>query len=118
MFTLAIVSVILGALGQVLVKLGARHLELSFAWHDLGQTLWTIVKNAPVMGGLFLYGVSFLLWVKVLTKLELSYAYPLVSIGYILVMACSYFLFKENLSLYRLLGTLLIIAGVVVVARS
>lgn len=118
MLQLAIVSVILGAIGQVLVKLGARHLELSFARQELAATLWTLLRNLPVMGGLLLYGISFLLWVKVLTKLELSYAYPLVSIGYVLVMICSYWLFREQLSLPRLFGTGLIILGVVLVARS
>jgi multidrug transporter EmrE-like cation transporter len=115
---MAIISVLLGAAGQVLVKMGARNLELSFAWHDLFASLWTILRNLPVMSGLLLYGLSFLLWVKVLTELDLSYAYPLVSLGYILVIICSYFLFKEQLSAYRLFGILLIIAGVVVVARS
>lgn len=118
MLGLALVSVFLGAIGQILVKLGATHLELDFSSAHLVGSLLAIFKNLPVMSGLFLYGISFLLWVKVLTKLELSYAYPLVSLAYVLIMLVSWLAFKESLSIYRLLGTFLIILGVVLVARS
>ncbi|HVJ49801.1 SMR family transporter [Desulfitobacterium sp.] len=118
MLGLALVSVLLGAIGQILVKLGAIHLELDFSSTHLFGSLFSILKNLPVMSGLFFYGISFLLWVKVLTKLELSYAYPLVSIGYVLIMLVSWLVFKESISIYRILGTLFIIFGVILVARS
>ncbi len=47
------------------------------------------------MAGIISYGVSFLLWIKVLSKVELSYAYPMVSLGYVLVMIFSYFSLKK-----------------------
>ncbi|MBC2425350.1 SMR family transporter, partial [Clostridium beijerinckii] len=64
------------------------------------------------------YGLSFLLWIKVLSKVELSYAYPMVSLGYVLVMLFSYFIFKENITPLRILGIAFIILGVILVARS
>lgn len=118
MIALILVSVFLGAIGQVLVKYGASALELNFAGKYLIPSIISILKNVPVMCGIISYGVSFLLWIKVLSKVELSYAYPMVSIGYILIMFFSYFIFKENISLMRLLGVLFIIIGVVLVARS
>jgi len=118
MIILILVSVFLGAIGQVLVKYGASSLELNFAGKYLITSIISILKNAPVMCGIISYGVSFLLWIKVLSKVELSYAYPMVSIGYILIMFFSYFLFKENISIIRILGVILIVAGVVLVARS
>lgn len=118
MIILILVSVFLGAIGQVLVKYGASSLELNFTGKYLITSIISILKNAPVMCGIISYGVSFLLWIKVLSKVELSYAYPMVSIGYILVMFFSYFLFKENISIIRILGVILIISGVVLVARS
>ncbi|MCT8976797.1 SMR family transporter [Clostridium sp. CX1] len=118
MIVLILVSVFLGAIGQVLVKYGASSLQLNFAASYFIESLIGILKNAPVMCGIISYGVSFLLWIKVLSKVELSYAYPMVSIGYILVMFFSYFLFKENISLMRLMGVALIIVGVILVARS
>jgi len=58
------------------------------------------------------------LWIKVLSKVELSYAYPMVSLGYVLIMIFSYFFFKENITPIRIVGVVLIMIGVVLVARS
>lgn len=118
MLLLTIISVLLGAMGQLLVKMGAKHLELDFSAAHLLQSLLVIVKNVPVMSGMVLYGLSFILWVKVLSKVELSYAYPFVSLGYVVILCFSYFFFKEDISLFRAIGTLLIMVGVVFVARS
>lgn len=70
------------------------------------------------MAGIISYGISFLLWIKVLSKVELSYAYPMVSLGYVLVMIFSYFFFKENITPIRILGVAFIMIGVILVARS
>ncbi|KLU60183.1 putative 4-amino-4-deoxy-L-arabinose-phosphoundecaprenol flippase subunit ArnF [Peptococcaceae bacterium CEB3] len=118
MLILTIVSVVLSAIGQILVKLGAENLDLSFKGSKVFYSLLLILRNVPIMSGVIIYGLSFLLWIKVLSKVPLSYAYPMVSLGYILIMIFSYFLFHENISLTRLVGILLIIAGVVFVARS
>lgn len=118
MVILALISILLGAAGQVLVKLGAQNLELNFGVGQWMHSFICIIKNIPVMSGMFLYGLSFILWVKVLTKLELSFAYPLVSIGYLVVMVCSYFFFHEHITGIRIFGTALIIAGVFFITRS
>ncbi|MHC6179644.1 SMR family transporter [Clostridium sp. JNZ X4-2] len=118
MISLILVSVFLGAIGQVLVKYGAVNLQLNFTIKYLLPSILSILKNIPVMFGIISYGLSFLLWIKVLSKVELSYAYPMVSLGYIITMLFSYFLFKENISFIRILGVGLIILGVVLVSRS
>lgn len=118
MIWLILTSVFLGAVGQVLVKYGAVNLQLNFAAKYIIPSILGIVKNLPVMLGIISYGLSFLLWIKVLSKVELSYAYPMVSIGYILIMFFSYFIFKENISFMRLAGVFFIIIGVILVAKS
>ena len=118
MIGLILVSVFLGAIGQVLVKYGASGLQLNFAGKYLIESIFSILKNIPVMCGIISYGVSFLLWIKVLSKVELSYAYPMVSMGYVLIMFFSYFIFKENITFMRLFGVVFIIIGVILVARS
>lgn len=117
MIYLILLSVFLGAIGQVLVKLGAVNLQLNLTGEFL-KSILSILTNAPVMLGTISYGLSFLIWIKVLSKVELSYAYPMVSLGYIIVMIFSYFLFKENISFMRIAGVLLIISGVILVAKS
>lgn len=118
MLYLILISVFLGALGQILVKYGAVNLQLNFIGVGLFKSLGSILTNLPVMLGIFSYGISFLLWIKVLSKVELSYAYPMVSLGYVLVMIFSYFIFKENFSLLRVVGVIFIIIGVILVAKS
>lgn len=113
-----LISVFLGALGQILVKVGAVNLDLNFSPSHLVPSIISILKNLPVMSGIISYGISFLLWIKVLSKVELSYAYPMVSLGYVLIMIFSYFLFKENITPLRIVGVLFIIVGVILVARS
>lgn len=118
MIGLILISVFLGAIGQVLVKYGAVNLQLNFSGSYLIPSILGILKNVPVMCGIISYGISFLLWIKVLSKVELSYAYPMVSIGYVLIMFFSYFIFKENISIIRIAGVVFIIIGVILVSRS
>jgi multidrug transporter EmrE-like cation transporter len=118
MIVLILISVFLGAIGQVLVKYGAVNLNLNFTIKYLIPSILSILKNLPVMLGVISYGLSFLLWIKVLSKVELSYAYPMVSLGYIITMVFSYFLFKENISFIRILGVAFIMLGVILVSRS
>ncbi|MCR1933975.1 SMR family transporter [Clostridium tepidum] len=118
MIYLILTSVFLGALGQILVKYGAVNLTLNFSPTHLLSSILAILKNLPVMAGIISYGVSFLLWIKVLSKVELSYAYPMVSLGYVLIMIFSYFFFKENITPIRILGVAFIMIGVILVARS
>lgn len=118
MIVLILISVFLGAIGQVLVKYGAVNLNLNFTIKYLVPSILSILKNLPVMLGVISYGLSFLLWIKVLSKVELSYAYPMVSLGYIITMVFSYFLFKENISFIRILGVAFIMLGVILVSRS
>lgn len=63
----------------------------------------------------FLAGVS---WMLAMTKFEISYAYPFVSLNYILVLVAAFFLFNETLSVTKLIGSALVVVGVVVVSRG
>lgn len=118
MLYLILLSVFLGAIGQVLVKYGAQKTDLIFTNGQIISTLVSMIKNAPLMSGIIIYGISFLIWIKVLNKVELSFAYPMVSIGYVIVMLFSYFLFKENITPLRIAGVAFIIIGVIFISRS
>jgi multidrug transporter EmrE-like cation transporter len=109
---LILLSVFLGAVGQVAFKYGATHLP------DTGSVMEKVVAAWPITVGLAVYGVSTLLWIYALRTVELSYAYPLISLGYILVFIASYFLFHEAIGLLRMGGLVLILSGIVLVANS
>ena len=63
----------------------------------------------------FLSGVS---WMLAMTKFEIGYAYPFFSLAYVIVLAASVLLFRESLSTSRIVGTLLVFTGIVVIARG
>ena len=100
MHTLAIIlaSVALSGVGQLCLKLGSR----------AGSPLWSV----PTVGGLLLWGASTLLWLWVLRRAPLSYAYCIGSLNYIVVPLLAHRLFHEPLSTPRLLGMALIALGV------
>lgn len=109
---LIIISVFIGAIGQIAFKYGAMQMVA-----EPGNTLLEKIKW-PIVLGLGLYGISTILWIIALKKVELSYAYPMVSLGYVLVFIASYFLFNEPISWLRMGGIVFIMAGIVLVAKS
>jgi multidrug transporter EmrE-like cation transporter len=115
---LILVSVLLTALGQLFFKKGmaaiADHLPQLPMWKLIGYGL----LNLYVLLGFLAFGTGALLWLAVLAREELSYAYPLSSLGYLVVLLGSFFLFQEQISLIRILGILVIIAGVFLVEYS
>lgn len=118
-FPLILVGVLLNAGAQLLLKEGMRrigHFEL--AWINAVPVGTQIAANPYVLLGLTAYVASVAIWLLVLSRVDVSFAYPMLSIGYIVNAAAGYYLFQENLSLTRVTGILVIIAGVYLVARS
>ncbi len=89
----------------------------TFESYDL-KTLFHVFTNWQVGIGLILYALSTLFWLSALSKKDLSYVYPFVAGTYILVLALSYFILKENFGLDRLLGAAIVITGLVIIVRS
>jgi len=112
------VSILMGAIGQILLKVGADKLgNFTLSLNTIYSDLLNLIKNPEIIIGLFLFGSSFLLWVKVLTKSQLSYAYPMVSLSYVIIVVASTFLFKETITMNKTLGTAIIILGVYLINR-
>lgn len=118
---LILLSVSLGSIGQVILKLGANKLDkvevVPMSVSTILNFIWAVLKIPDIIIGLFFFGSSFLLWVKVLTNNDLSYAYPMVSLGYILVAVLSYILFNESFTPGKILGIIVIVIGVFLVNR-
>lgn len=125
-FGLIIFSVVLGVVGQISLKHGVGMASgggASEIVHTLGARsvmgfLQAAITNKFVVLGFLCYVISAASWLVILSRVELSYAYPLISIGYILVMILSKYLFQESVTAFRIAGTLLVCAGVVMITRS
>ena len=81
-------------------------------------TLLTVVFDPFVFSGLVATFVSGLCWMATMSKLEISYAYPFTSLGFVAVVLLSAMLFGESLNAWRLVGVLLIVVGVTVASQG
>ena len=116
---LILCGVMLNAAAQLLLKAGMSqigHFEFSLA--NAVPIGLKVMVNIPIISGLCLYVMSVVVWLLVLSRVQVSYAYPMLSIGYIVNAIAAYYLFGEPLTSMRMLGIFIIIAGVYLVAQS
>lgn len=112
-------TVLLTALGQILIKWQASKAapldqqRLSAMWQGL-----RLLLNPWVMTGLFAAFLASACWTVAMTRLELSEAYPFTAVNFILILLAGHYLFSESLTATRVVGTLMVVAGVVVIALS
>lgn len=117
---LALASIGMGAVAQVLFKLAMSGPAVRGAIDGGGAVavVRAVALSPGVIGGVALYGLGTLLWLAVLSRAELSKAYPFVGLSFVITAVMGYFLFSDTMSLSRIAGTALIVAGVVLVGRS
>jgi multidrug transporter EmrE-like cation transporter len=116
---LILLGVLLNAAAQLLLKAGMTqigHFEFSAA--NVLPISLKVMGNMPIVTGLCAYVVSVAVWLLVLSRVQVSYAYPMLSIGYIVNAIAAYYFFGEDLSLLRIMGILIIVAGVYLISQS
>jgi drug/metabolite transporter (DMT)-like permease len=120
LFALIIGSVMLSALAQLVLKSGmsSDHIQRVLAHGKLLETAWTVASNLYVIAGLSLYAFSAVVWLLVLARVDVSFAYPFVGLGFILTMLLGWLVLHEPVGISRLLGTLLVALGVYLISRS
>jgi multidrug transporter EmrE-like cation transporter len=107
-FSLVLAGVLLNAAAQLLLKAGTNAMPLGLR----------LALEPHILGGLGCYAVSVVVWVIALSRVPVSVAYPMLSIGYVVNAIAAWQLLGESLSPLRLGGIGVIIAGVFMVARS
>lgn len=110
---LILLSVALGVTGQIFLKHGV---STEGVITGLNRALLATMVKPFVLLGLFCYGLSSISWLIVLSRTELSYAYPMVALGYVLVFFLSWWFFDDKVTWVRVAGLVLICSGVVLVA--
>ena len=109
-YLLLLVAILFGVAGQVLLKHGMSR-RPEFRLSDF----WSLARDVHILAGFCCYGIGTLLYFQVLARLDLSLAYPTVSLGYVLVIVMSRLLFKESVTFRRWVAVLVICIGVVLV---
>ena len=118
-FALILLGVLLNASAQLMLKAGMEqigHFEFSAA--NVVPIGMKVMGNLPIISGLGMYVCSVGVWLLVLSRVQVSYAYPMLSIGYVVNAVAAYYLFGEPLSSVRMMGIFIIIAGVYLVAQT
>jgi multidrug transporter EmrE-like cation transporter len=114
-----LISVLGGAIGQILLKTGMSQMgALTLSLNQLFNILWRMATNPFVVIGLGVYVMGTVFWLAALSRVDLSYAYPFASLSYIVMLIASILIFKENVTLLRLIGTLVVGLGVFLISRS
>ena len=116
-FGLLMIAMCLTVTGELLLKTGInRHGGLDLSLSSLLPTIWKLFTNFYILGGFAFVFSGALFWLVVLSRWDLSLAYPLLSISYIIGIALSALILKEQVTLLQVLGVFVIIAGVTLVS--
>lgn len=111
---LLVISILTTASAQLCFKKGVLKLgELSFSFSGILSLIPKIMQNIWLVLGIFLFGISFLLWLFILSKLKLNIAYPIaVSVEVSLASLGAWIFFHEYLSLIQIIGIIIVIIGI------
>jgi drug/metabolite transporter (DMT)-like permease len=115
-----ILSVLCSSLAQIALKQGMMQCNCSFVLElsNVVPLLTKLVLNPYIVLGVTLHVVALFTWLYVLKHVDVSYAYPFISMGFIVVLMLSYFLFSESINGYRIAGVGFIVFGILLVSKS
>jgi len=117
-FIFIISSVLLNALAQILLKAGMKQFGNIDLKNNIINTSISIALNPYIITGFVSYGISILLWLWVLSKVDVSLAYPFQALGYIVVTILAWLIFQENISFTRIMALIFITIGLIILAFS
>ena len=118
------VSIFMGVFAQLLMKYGMINLKKTAGYHkhivsiNIIKILFIIFTDKFVAAGIVLYLISMFFWIKVLSKIDLSVAYPFVSIGIIITVILAALTLGESVPLMRWFGIFITLCGVYVIVLS
>lgn len=118
-FSLILTGVMLNAAAQILMKMGTNavgHFEFSAA--NIVPIGWKLATEWHIVTALFCYAISVVVWILALSRVQVSIAYPMLSLGYVAVAFATWWLFGEALTVNKLVGIGVIILGVVILFRA
>jgi multidrug transporter EmrE-like cation transporter len=118
-FALLTCGVLLNATAQLLLKAGTNAIgRFEFTTANLAPVGWKIATEPHIAAGVACYVASLVVWIMALSRVPVSVAYPLLSLGYVINALAAWWLFGEDLTAQKLAGIGLIVVGVALVARS
>lgn len=115
---LVLSSVILASIAQILLKVGMMRVGRVSSLASAPSMLLRALTNPFVISGLAIFGISSLTWLSALSRVKLSIAYPMVSLGYVIVVMFSWLVLKESVKPITFVGCITIIIGVLLISKG
>ncbi|MEM0910507.1 MAG: EamA family transporter [Pseudomonadota bacterium] len=116
---LILLTVVTNFLSQIMLKHGMTSIDkFEISADGLTKSAFDILFNPFVVGGLVVMVISMACHLVVLSRVDISYAYPFLGLSFVLTAAWGYFALGEDVNTFRILGVLLICSGVALVAKS
>ncbi len=115
-----IVGILIGSLGGIVMKMGAAqmgHVQVSTLPQMVGY-VFKLLSNPLSFTGLAMYFLAGVIWSYLLIKLDISFVQPILALTYVITPILAIFLLHEHVTLMRWLGIVIVICGVLVVART
>ena len=119
LLSLILFQVFINTGAQILLKKGVNEIVIGqSSGRPIWEILWSFISNLNIFCGVFIFVISLLIWLYLLSKCELSYLYPFGSLSYVLAAIAGWYFFSENVTILRILGIAIIFLGVCCVAKS
>jgi multidrug transporter EmrE-like cation transporter len=119
LIALILFSVALAAVAQLTLKHGVDQVTASSGTLGLSsESLRDVVTTPTVWVGLFLFGLSAVVWLAVLSRTSLSFAYPFASLTYVLILLADRFVLDQEVPALRYAGVAFIVVGIILVAQT
>ncbi|MFC0132032.1 4-amino-4-deoxy-L-arabinose transferase [Massilia eurypsychrophila] len=119
-FAFIITGVLLNAAAQIFLKAGTN--ALGGAIHLTAQNWFAtgikVITQLPILAGLVCYAISLVVWIIGLSRTDVTIAYPMLSLGYVVSAAAAWYFLGEAVSMQRLLAIGVIMIGVALLART
>ena len=115
---LLLCNVLFTVTGQLLLKQGMLRVGRVGGLDRIIPTLMTAFTNPFVIGGIVTYGFTTMIWLIILSRVKLSVAYPMISLGYVISIFFAWMLFNESVPKVRAVGAVVICIGLYLVASA
>ena len=116
---LILLAVIFNTAAQIFLKMGVDRIgSFDFQWSIFFPMALKMISSPWIVLGLIIYVGSVGIWLMVLSRIPVSIAYPIASLGYVTSAIAAYYFLGEDLSVLRVAGILVILVGVYMVAKS
>ncbi len=113
------VSICAGVSGQLVLKRGMSALGAqTLSGANVIDVALRMVLSPWVVGGIAIYVAGTFFWLMVLSRVDLSFAYPMTSLSYLLIVLSAWYFLGESISPLRIAGVMTIVAGVLLITQS